>query len=525
MQVKSILFILISIVFSPCFAQTQRIEIEIKRVNAQLKVIPLAKEGLILAYENTNNNERARTQRWTISKFDTDFNEIWSFETSLQNGLSVSHFQTDSNFLYLLFVKSREFLLLKASLKTGESESFKGRINHADYQINNFLIIDNQLFMVGNSSPDDSKMFFRSMLSYIFFPLAFIPNFIPGRQALMLHHNIETRVTREISFNSKGNSNIISITNDTTAQKITVITESISGKNATLSMQNFKYNGLRIKSVPVKTFTSNYQLLSGNTSIISSKEKFITGTFAKEKLLGAQGIYFSQYNENEQNFIQYHSFTNMKNFFSYLDEQTKERVKRKIERKKKNGKDLQLEYQLLMHQPIFDSSGIYMVGEAYYPKYHTEFRTIWVYGRPMEQSYEVFDGWNFTHAFVVALNKKGKMLWDNFMPIDNILSYDLSEKLKAFNWDKNIVFIYNNHGIVQYKKMNSDSVSSIKFANQTSDESGDLNRVDKYEVNSAVCYWYEKNIISYGTWVIENDLDKYVKNKKIVLYISKNELE
>ena len=511
--IKTIYVLLLAFLFLNSFGQSIRMEIESKSAIDQYNIVPIGEKGIIIFYE-TMQSESARNEKWIFSKYDTSFNEIWTTEYPLLNNLSYSKYYVDTLFMYALFVYGRQFEIVKLNIETSAIEVIKGSSAQGEMQVQALIAQDGNLYFGGNLAPSESKVFARSTLGFIFFPLMFIPNFMPEREAFLTHVNLETKVSRGIDFGLKGFSSVASIAKDTFNNKIYVLLKNANGRNSTIHFQDFKTNGQRSKASIIKPFTKQYQLLDGKLSVINTSESVLLGTYSKNGNSGSQGFYFSKIVNGKQDFIQYHSFTTFKNFFEYLNVEEKERIQKRIQRKKARGKDLDLDYRLLIHDLISDSIQYTMVAEAYQPRFHTEFRTVWMYGRPMEQPYEVFDGYQYSHAIIAAFDTNGRLKWDNWFSINNIMSYNLNEKVKAIKNGDSILLGFHYKGIIKYKNIYENQISD-HVINPENDkpESNILNYYNNLD------FWYKNYMIAYG--IERASDDEYFSKRNTVFYLNK----
>ena len=130
-----------------------------------------------------------------------------------------------------------------------------------------------------------------------------------------------------------------------------------------------------------------------------------------------------------------------------------ERMESKIQKRKKQGKDLRLQYRLLVHDIIQRNGQYIMIAEAYYPEYRNNNN---YYGSPMMggfgmgggfgigfgspwgyspysnyRSYPVFDGYVYPHAVIAGFDMQGNLLWDNSFEINDVKTFVLKEKVKV----------------------------------------------------------------------------------------------
>ncbi len=506
------------------FSQNVRITVEVKSANNQYHVIPLKEKGVVIFYENNAKSQGARTERWTFTKYDTTFTEEWTTEYPLINNLTFVNKFSDDFFVYILFTKDREFQIVKLDQETGEIFINKGRLPKERVELNQFAVMDDNAFMGGTISPPDATVFYRSCIGFACFPLLFIPNFLPEKTAYVGHASLQTKLNKQVLLELKGKSEVVNFSPDTINGRLHAMIKNQSSHKSDLFIQELKYSGAKAVATPIKTFTDQNQLIDGKINCVNADIKIITGSYASKGFSGAQGLYLAQIKKGKQEFIRYQSFTNFKNFFDYLPQKEQLKLQKKIEKRKDKGKDLELSFQMLVHEPIVSDSNEYIVvTEAYSPQYHTEFRTSWYYGRPIETAVDVFDGWRYSHAIIAGLDKKGELLWDNSIVIQDILTFNLNEKVHILHNKGQYIAAYSQHGQIQYKFLNRDTTKTEKIRTLVEIDN-DFEKV-KEQYNSDVTYWYGNYFIAFGTQKVKNLESDYTKASGTVIYFNKIELK
>lgn len=515
---------LLSLNCTNAFAQGVRVTIEVKSFTNQYHVATLKEKGVIVFYENNARSPGARTEKWTFTKFDTTFTEEWTAEYPLINNLIYINKFSDELYLYLLFASNKEFQIVKLDQETGEIFLSKGRLPKENVELNHFSILDENAFLGGSIAAPDATVFYRTCIGFVCFPLLFIPNFIPEKSAYLGYASLQTKLNKQILLNLKGKSEVIDFNNDTTHARLNAVIRTQNGRKSELFIQEIKYSGGKGQTVPIKPFTDQFRLIDGKIANINSDSKVIIGSYANKGYAGVQGLYLTKITNGKQDFINYQSFSKFNNFFDYLSKKEQDRIQKQLEKKKKKGKDLDLSYQLLIHEPIIsDTNEFLMVGEVYAPQYHTEYRTTFYYGRPIETAIEVFDGWRYSHAIIAGLNNKGDLLWDNSIVIQDVLSLTLNEKVKILNNGKNYIAAYSQNGQIQYKILSRDTTNKEKLRTYAEIDT-DYERI-KEQYKSDVEYWYGNYFIAYGSQKVKNLETDYTKASGTVIYFNKIELK
>src|SRR5690606_22585757 len=111
-------------------------------------------------------------------------------------------------------------------------------------------------------------------------------------------------------------------------------------------------------------------------------QKFIIGTYKndldkdakkKMKVYGGgdnNGVYFTYFDERgKQKGIKFFEFAQFDGFADFIPDQTEN----KMNKKKSQGKDVSIAYDVLVHKPVYEKDRMIVVSEAYYAEYHYEY--------------------------------------------------------------------------------------------------------------------------------------------------------
>ena len=230
----------------------------------------------------------------------------------------------------------------------------------------------------------------------------------------------------------------------------------------------------------------------------------------------AHGMCFSMITDNKQDYIKYFDFSKFENLYSTV---IGSRYRKKIERKKRKGKEVAVGLRLLVHDEIIIQNDEYiMIAEAYYPEYRTE--TYYDANGHMHTR-QVFVGYRYTHAVIAAFDKNGELLWDNAFEIMNILSFNLKERVKVLrnSEDDDVVLVYNYGGYLHSKVIYGSKVVEGKQSTKIQTK----NKKDKVKSssNSDMEYWYDNYFITWGNQVIKDKGKKLGKKRRQIFYFTK----
>lgn len=227
--------------------------------------------------------------------------------------------------------------------------------------------------------------------------------------------------------------------------------------------------------------------------------------------------------------IKYFNFSGFNNAYKYITSPSALRVKSKLPRKKENpAEDVQsnadidndktLNLRLITHELLVNNGEFIITSEAYSPEYHTNTQMSYdFYGRAFPTSYQVFDGFRYSHAFVAGFDSSGNMVWNNGMEMRDIITKYLNRKLNCIFENDETVLFYNANNKVAFKTIKGNSIiENTSYTTLVPKRSNDQ-PYDEYL--GTIEHWYGDYFIATGYQTIRNN---YLENnKRNVFYISK----
>ncbi|MEO1449330.1 MAG: hypothetical protein AAFV07_07350, partial [Bacteroidota bacterium] len=218
-----------------------------------------------------------------------------------------------------------------------------------------------------------------------------------------------------------------------------------------------------------------------------------------------QGIYIARFQYNGQKFIRFYNFTTFENFFEAYGKRQEKKIKRKAKRKKKRGKELLLDFNLLLHDIIETDDEYLLVAESYIPEFRQENSSFDpLTGQIRGSGRRVFAGYRYTHAIVASFNKEdGTMNWDNSFPIWNVLSMNLKERVQvSVDTAENATLVYNYNGMLQSRTIEEGEVLEPRMIRPVRTEFAS-DRI-KENFSGDLEYWYDRYFLAWGYQRITN---------------------
>lgn len=530
-------FIIISVLMSICINAVsqnnnlKRVEIEAKVKSDNYEVVPAGKLGVLVFAESDEKvkGDKLKSQLWTITLYDTEFQEKWSRDIAIANKLNLSEYKSDSENLYMSFnqvgSKKGKLQVLKIGIEEGNVKTVTTDMPNAVLPA--LTIVNGNVFVGGGTVPTKGQVTNRILISYCacFVPVLFGYLKFPT-DPLLYYVDFSKGTIVGIHPKKKGYLSVTDLNtlDDGTTEALLKIKEDKKKKITGLTSLVYDSQGKYVREYKVKSKADN-TLVSG---FVSSKNgsKFIIGTYKKEldkdkrkktTILGsggANGVYFSKFSDaGKQEMIKFYDFTQFNGFEDFVSG----KVIKKIEKKKKN---FLIGYNLLVHAPVFKEDEIIVVSEAYYAEYHTETRTVMVNGKMTTQHVQVFDGYRTTHALVSSFNIEGELLWSSTFKI-NTLSFTLKKRIRVLPGENITTLAFNYGGVIYSKAIKGEEVVDISSTDIKTNLASDIVK-DNYK--SDMEYWYDNFYVAYGYQKIKkgkDNKDKEVKRKRNIFYFNK----
>lgn len=478
--------------------QPKRIEFEVGTKDEDFIIISAKERGLLVVKETRNRTESGFV--WELYLVDSLLNVVWNRAISIDYGAIFLGYDYSDEGFFLLYGKSQykldDMIVYQTDLDGKQILSHSISLG-LPLELSHFEVVSNTLIYGGYSNMrpvitvvdlDDPK-----------------PKVMPG-----IYNN---------------NSSIIDIRTDKRTNNFTVVmSEKGQNKQVTVSLKTFTEKGELVHTEAINT---DYEksLLDGVSTSFDNGTQYVAGTYSKRKSEFSRGLYLAKLNLGQQEFIKYHDYGDLDNFFSYMKAKREERIKEKIERKKIKGQKAKFNYRLLINDIVERENEYILIGEAYYPKYSnygsSNFYASNSFGGNDGFSNPNFIGYKYTHAVVVGFSKKGELLWDNSFEINDLLSYSLKENVQISVEKDRIVLLYVYENVIRSKIIQNDEILEGKSFDPIelhfkSDEIRDNNKEME-----GIEKWFDGNFYTFGIQNIKNLKDKDVKLNRRVFYINK----
>ncbi len=488
--------VLISIDTYSQLSQPVRTEYKYKDTENPYLLFPCDTEGIALI--QTVPSLLNQTTYLQIKRLDTLLTEEWRLNLTFSDQVEVRGVDYDNRKLYLLVTKNaytnKEYRLIVIDFLT-EKYEIKDFEMLVELEMSEFEVISDAAIFGGRYN---------------------------YRPVVIMYHFEEDRL--EVIpglYNEYSELNHINMQDDFDRFQV-VTSERLLDRRYTIGVNSYDSQGSLLwghKVTPPEdisfTYARGISLDNGNVLIV--------GTYANTKSSFSRGIITAEMSPEGDQQVQYYSYGELKNFFSYMSARREKRMKRRIQRRKVKGKDLKLNYRLLVHDIVNTRDGYVVMGEAFYPKYSSYTNSTFTQYVGPRRSGQVFDGYQYTHAVVLGFDDSGELQWDNSFEISEVLSYTLDQQVfvnpNANSERLPLLYLYDNK--IRTKIIQKDQVLEGKQMSdiRTNFESDEV-RNSRIEFEKME-HWYDNYFVISGVQSIRNTAIDTVESTRKVFFINK----
>jgi hypothetical protein len=461
---------------NPLLAQlSQLAEIDIPKdtkFDESISVLPLDKNGMLLTLRKEGFFNR-NVAHWLFYRYDSTLKENWQARLDIESGFEEVMSYQNENYLYWLFQEPEtpKIMIARLDLERGEIDEFKGKLlGNVDVEF--FKVLENTAFLGGD--------YFGKpiVISFSFF----------HQKGTVLHGLYDEHLE------------INGLEVDDKRNELNVIVKERRKGKCGLAIQTYSADGKTLRTIHVPDLEGNsVSFISGKMLPLNEKETLLVGNYSNNCNEFSKGLYLTRLEEGLEKGTSIIKFGDMKNFFAFMSPKRQEKMKEKIEQKKKEGKEPNFSYKLLVHNLLPTEKGSVLIAEIYYsqPKGNSALSAS-ILGARSGDKVRREEEYTFTHAVICEFDKTGKILWDNALVMDNLVSEDLVEQVQVSRLNDKWLLAYLKKGKINLQQLKESEHVGEKETFEI--KTGEKAKPDE-EANVAA--WYDQNFVVWGTRKIE----------------------
>lgn len=290
--ISKLSFILLLISSFSIKAQTNRVEIEAKKVSDNYMVIPIGKEGIIMFYEEDVRSKDGN-KNWVFSKYNTDFKEVWTKEYAIDKSVNYIDFDSDAKNLYLFLGQQKvkgssgqvnhkgEVQIVTLDYTAGTFKTFTNKIP-TNSEIKYFNVVNNHAILSGITLPSTKHACAQGLLTCTCIPF-FTQYTVFKFKPIVYNFNLGSTTSSAAKNNEfKGNTYVIGTEKNTINNGVDIAYKNREKYNKApeVILKNYASDGKELGKIKLKGDGKN-DIVSTRLLNLNAKEQILIGTFKK----------------------------------------------------------------------------------------------------------------------------------------------------------------------------------------------------------------------------------------------------
>lgn len=482
--ILTINLLLISLRLTAQYDAPLRIELETLKDHQDFHYNAAGEHGVFVSYEGTSQNPDSA--EWVCLHYDTNLYKDYHFTVTLPVYTAYAGSAVTDNFYYLLLQKSFpkkepvQTYLITVDLQTNlyKTEAIP------DFQngdINNIYAIDNHIVAIASSANKQDSIFFYHCQESDALSLGDI---FPYKMEFCVADTFNHRWLfglKEFKGNTDGE----------------------------IFLCQYDYFG---KKVNVRSFISasptkgDYLYNSARAVVLNQDSTLIMGTFNTLQDRSSIHLHSGVYT-----ILEHHLNLDTASFYNYTN--------LKAAKNESTTSANNLNLQLLIGNIGHNGNQFSFITEVFYPEYdytYTGYNDY--YGGYTSVPQQTFAGYRFVNAYVTTFDKNGKLLWDNYLPLNSIITQQLYKRVCVHYIGEDALIYYPKANRIFYTMVNGNEV--IEKSNYFSIETSRSQDLVDYNIDTQLEHWYKDYYLVSGYQYIVNK-GKGAKAKRFVFFLNK----
>jgi hypothetical protein len=486
---KKLFFILGFLIYSLLYGQADlplRVELELAKDAEDYNCAAIGKNGVVVFYEG--NLISPDSTDWYFISYDTNLNKNNNYAIPMPVNLRlVNSFYTEEH-LYILFQQYEQKKVLPKTFMVDFDVSEKKIASYEivslhDQNIFDLKVVENNILIFSNENTSN----------YIYV------------------YEVENKLLTSPQF-TDGKITSVEFCEIDTFQHVLYwgIVATNTAKISSLTLFITDYKGKIIRNINFPSY-SGYYYNSARMALADSAHAIIIGTYKneKDKYSGNSnsGVYTIPFIGNRMGDPQFYNYSAIKSKDSL----------NLVKIKEKN-----LNLQVLIGPVFHNDKQFAFVTELFYPEYNYNSSNntfdSYNYGSTYMPASTSFAGYRYINAFITTFDKNGNLLWDNYLPFSNILTFRLAQRVSVFFIDQDAVIYYPYNSYLTSTMVNGyeikEPLTTIELESRNKRDNVDYSR------NPRIENWYGNYFLFSGYQFIKNN-SQSAKSKRYVFFLNK----
>lgn len=479
--------------------------------------IPVSKKGLMVVSHSEKSSKN--NDSWSIQLYSKNLTAVYGRIISTpNNNFLLEYLNQGDSILYLFFAQdggAKSFTIYRWNIENGSHLIF----NHGTPEqsmVTNINIHGNNMVYSTLTNPTSLQYLGQALFTLTTIPI-FFGTSIYSQKPKLIYYNTSARISGETTLMDDGISQILASFPDTSNNSMITIIKNKKNRHIKYFVNNFNLITHESINTDITSLVENNLLNvklihDGKGGLIMIGDYNNSTGINKNLNSSSIGLFVGRLMGGKIEYLKYYPFTKFNNAAFALTQQQQIKLKKNIKEQSYN-----LSFRLLWHDRIINQdSSFVVVAETFHPEYHNEtnFDT-----RGLMYNNEVFDGYRFTNAITAAFDQNGNLLWDNYMRIEDIISYELSPNVEIYFDNNEQVMLYYSKEKIHSKVIRGNEI----VYKDDAAEVATVNKSEKvvYENYNKIYYWYDEYFLLTGYQAIYNQK----ADKRNVFYFLKISFE
>jgi hypothetical protein len=340
----------------------------------------------------------------------------------------------------------------------------------------------------------------------------------------MINFSKETETIAQLTPTNKLILDVMTVDYDKEEEEVYLFIRDKVNDNIETYLYVYKH-GKRINKITINTEgkKNEFFIKSGRASKISQNNYLLTGAYSRFwNNMESSGIYISKIVDSHNQFTQKINFLDINNFLSHFRDRVQVRIEKRKEKVEQRGKELEYRIMIEPHRIIQQNDNYILIGEAYYPTEREDCRTETTASGTRTVCRDVFDGYQYTHYFIISFDSQGNVLWSNSKKLNiKRKPFRITQYITKSLTDEALSVMYNNSEYIYYTAYDIQSGKEISAQEY---EISSMNSKDevKFIYNSTTTHWHDTYFITYGYQRLKNE---ETKDKRKVYFLNKIQID
>ncbi|MEE4257533.1 MAG: hypothetical protein V2I47_10885 [Bacteroidales bacterium] len=483
-----------------------RVELNANLDMEDYNLVPCRENGLLVFFESNKRGSGIDTKVWRFAFYNKNFQQEWLADTALITGMKFKGFAHDREHTYLLFADADR-----------QKSEYNIQILKVDYGKNIFETIE-------IPGPEKSQPVHFSVHEGKAFLAINNSNYEPS----LLFVDLSTGQSQQVKPALEGLNIIQQLKYDSIGHLIYLVLDNyVNKKQNEIQILQIDASGNIGNRVSIKTALDSKVISEARIAAIQADTIIVLGTYSnsairiseKEDESGPEtaGYFITRFEKGKEVLINYYNFLEFEEMFRSLSSKTVADLRKKAEKQKSRGEEYSLDYTLLLHDVIPYNGNYILLSEAYYPEYRTVTNMYYdYYGRPIPQTYTVFDGYKYISGIAASFTPGGEMVWSDGIEIRDIVTFSLAKYLESYSSLNEVALFYTSQNNLYYKITGDITGNPLQNISIENKYKGDKVMDD---LGSRIIHWYGNYFICYGYQEIRNN--RISGGRRTVFYFNK----